>query len=828
MFFLKVTPVVLLLFLMSSSTHAATVNKDEKLTAHRWVQKTFAGIHDNTPPKPGLEVLKNRDRVQKNSRYGKPLEIGGVKYARGLFCHAPSKVLVRLPAPAKSLSGVIGVDDGVLFDNHDWPSGPVWPSVVFAVQAGGKDLYRSEKLAGGVPATPIQVDLGGAQEITLCVEKGAYLAWGEADWADAQVTLVDGRVIPLDELVLSNDAIKADSGVVPFSFTYGGKPSGQLLRQWKVERTSRMLDPKRVEHKVVYADPKTGLEVRCMGVEYNDFPTVEWTVYLKNNGKKDTPIIEGLRAVDMRVEKGPTSEFMLRYNRGSSCTYTDYKPFTVQLDARTVKRFAPVTGYSSDPIMPYFNVGLNSGDGVIVAVGWPGQWSAEFERDTDTGLSIRAGQETTHFKLHPGEEVRTPLVALQFYQGGWIHAQNIWRQWMISYGLPHPGGKPISPIMAGSNNDVLNYTGMNEQNQKQFIDLYEQKKIKLNWWWIDYCWYAGNWEPAKDRFPDGLRPVTDYARSKGMNTILWFAPEHSPFGGKPEWIIKGKGVEPLVETGEVSVLNLGNPEALSWLIDMVNKRIDEQGIGCYRHDTAMGPLVCWTANDTPDRQGITENKYVSGFLAFYDGLLAKHPNLLIDNCCRGGRRLDLECMRRSVPLWRTDIFYVPASHQGQTYGLNMWIPFHGTGVFHDNAYAFRSVMSPSTVLSYDVRRDDLNYDLIRRMCDQWWEELSPNFFADYYPLTPYSLDKDVWIAWQYDRPEEGKGIIQVFRREESLMESFYVKLHALEREANYELVDIDTGTTQVLTGKELMTTGACVRIPTRPGAAIIRYGKKHE
>ena len=255
-------PIVLLLILASQSAHAATVNKDEKLTAHRWVEKAFVGIRDDAPPKPGLEVIENRDRVQKNSRYGRPLEIGGVKYARGLFCHAPSKILVHLPGPAKSLSGSIGLDDGFSVDNHDWPSGPMWPSIVFAVQAGGKDLYRTKNVAGGVPATPIQVDLGGVTEFTLCAEKGAYLAWGEADWADVKVTLVDGRVIPLDELVLPGEAVKADVGVVPFSFTYGGEPSSELLKQWKLERTSRMLDPKRVEHKVVYTDPKTGLEVR--------------------------------------------------------------------------------------------------------------------------------------------------------------------------------------------------------------------------------------------------------------------------------------------------------------------------------------------------------------------------------------------------------------------------------------------------------------------------------------------------------------------------------------------------------------------------------------
>ena len=72
-------------------------------------------------------------------------------------------------------------------------------------------------------------------------------------------------------------------------------------------------------------------------------------------------------------------------------------------------------------------------EGVIVAVGWPGQWAAEFVRDDDKGIRIRAGQELTHFKLLPGEEVRSPLVVLHFWQGrDWIEAQNLWRRWMMA------------------------------------------------------------------------------------------------------------------------------------------------------------------------------------------------------------------------------------------------------------------------------------------------------------------------------------------------------------------------------------------------------------
>ena len=36
--------------------------------------------------------------------------------------------------------------------------------------------------------------------------------------------------------------------------------------------------------------------------------------------------------------------------------------------------------------------------------------------------------------------------------------------------------------------------------------------------------------------------------------------------------------------------------------------------------------------------------------------------------------------------------------------------------------------------------------------------------GDYYPLTSYSLQPDHWIAWQFNRPETGDGVVQAFRR----------------------------------------------------------------
>ena len=111
----------------------------------------------------------------------------------------------------------------------------------------------------------------------------------------------------------------------------------------------------------------------------------------------------------------------------------------------------------------------------------------------------------THFKLLPGEEVRTPLSVLQFWKGGdWIRSQNIWRRWMIAHNMPRPGGKlPAPMLLAYSGGAYQEMYKATEETQLMWFNRYLEEKIKLDYWWMDAGWYqcdpvgwpkVGTWE----------------------------------------------------------------------------------------------------------------------------------------------------------------------------------------------------------------------------------------------------------------------------------------------------------------------------------------------
>ena len=600
-----------------------------------------------------------------------------------------------------------------------------------------------------------------------------------------------------------------------FSFNYDGKPFVA-----KPASASQKLDKNRTQRTLTYSDTKTSLVVRCVAIEYSDFPTIEWTVYFKNTGTADTPIISDVLPLDMRLEG---KDFVLHHHKGTSVAPDDFAPIDTPLKPGDSLRFAPPGGRPLGLVFPYFNIELDGG-GVIAVVGWPGQWMAEFKRD-EKGLTVHAGQELTHFRLHPGEEVRTPLIVLQTWKGDRIHSQNVWRRWMIAHNLPRPGGKlpaPGMPAVSGNH-----YPGLlcNQADEILFIDGYTKEGIKLDYWWMDAGWYpnkgdwtsTGTWEVDTTRFPGGLRAVTDYARSKGIKSIVWFEPERVTPGSwlyetHPEWLLGKEGQK---------LLNLGNPEARKWVTDHTDKLMTEQGIDAYRQDYNIDPLGYWRANDSDDRQGITEIKYVTGYLAFWDELRRRRPNMLIDSCASGGHRNDLETMRRSVPLLRSDYIFDPVGEQGHTYGLASWLPYYGTGFINFDTYIFHSTMCPNTTLGCDVRRTDIDWPLLRKLIAQW-RQVADYYYGDYYPLTPYSLASDKWIAWQFDRPDLGEGMVQAFRRPESPYESSRLKLVGLDKNARYKLTDLDSGETSEFTGKELMD-GYLVTLENRPSSALIAY-----
>lgn len=104
-----------------------------------------------------------------------------------------------------------------------------------------------------------------------------------------------------------------------------------------------------------------------------------------------------------------------------------------------------------------------------------------------------------------------------------------------------------------------------------------------------------------------------------------------------------------------------------------------------------------------------------------------------------------------------------------------------------------------------------------------WRQIAPYFLGDFYPLAAYHQEDGVWMAWQFDRPDLGAGMVQVFRRTESPYESAHFPLDGLDPEACYTITGLDRPGTVEMAGRELLGPGLRVTLAERPPAAIFIY-----
>ncbi len=122
------------------------------------------------------------------------LNINNNSFTHGLGTHAMSTLLITLPAPAIHFTAQVGIDG-----NPD--TRPDKGSVRFLVEAGGRTLFTSPVLRGGQPPFPVTIDLGNVRTFFLRVTDGGDgIRHDQANWAEAIVTLVDGRVLRLQDL----------------------------------------------------------------------------------------------------------------------------------------------------------------------------------------------------------------------------------------------------------------------------------------------------------------------------------------------------------------------------------------------------------------------------------------------------------------------------------------------------------------------------------------------------------------------------------------------------------------------------------------------------
>ncbi len=638
----------------------------------------------------------------------------------------------------------------------------------------------------------------------------------------------------------------------PFSFILDEQPSEEFLRSWRWSRTAPASTDKDVVLRTfTYTDPRSGLEVVCDVKGYPEFRAVEWMLHFRNTSAENSGQLTRVKVADFDMVYPAAGALKIHYAEGNKISKADYAPRTAEFRTEQPLHIEPHGGRSSEEAFPFFNLESEaSRQGVMVAVGWTGTWFADLEKRDPSRLTLAAGMLNTDLYLYPGEQIRTPSVALMFWSGDRMNGHNRFRRLVLAHHSRKVDGSPFYPLCSAFNyrdpQPCGEYSCLTADWAVAMVRRYSMFELTPDVFWLDAGWHTGagdfrhgkswanttgNWTVDRERFPEGLKPVSDAVHETGAKFMVWFEPERVVKGTQwatehKEWMLDTEWPEGS-EQSTWYLFDLGNDAACDWLCKYYGDLIEENGIDYYRQDFNMLPAGYWRDADEPGRSGIKEIRHIENLYKFWDYLLDRFPGLLIDNCASGGKRLDWESIGRSAPLWRSDYYHYddPDGYQCHTYGLNFFLPIHGTGILLPDQYSFRSSLSSALQCNWKVTEPGVSVlDMQQRIRE--YRDIREYYYEDYYPLsgTGDLTGSDVWLAYQMHRPSDDSGIVVAFRRQDAPDAEYTVRLGGLTPDATYTLLDCDTQAETVRSGREL-TEGLTLRLDNPKSSLLIKYRK---
>ena len=593
----------------------------------------------------------------------------------------------------------------------------------------------------------------------------------------------------------------------------------------------------------------TGVFARFDLSVFKDFPYMEYEVYFTNPGTEKTEIIDTFRMLEFCVKsehsyyeklKGwAAKQYRIVYYLGSVCDANDFHRREKVLLPRHQEGCLTLGGNqvcrSSECHLPFFRIDLDDFNGYDFGIGWTGSWQAELELN-DGSLWLHAGMPENRFYLKPGETLRGPGAFIGF-RADLAEADqiNVHRHFMMTHHAPRNsrGEQIVPPITA------VDWGGIKTDDMLRLLDAIHEHDIPIEVHWIDTAWMGfdgecnhpcdpehqaehyewwqrvGNYRINRYPHPDGLRPVTDRARQYGLKTLAWFEPERyclkcqaDTHETHPDWFLKTRASDSLL-------VDLGNDEARKWITGNLIRTMHEEGIENYREEMNVCPYQSWYGEQEPaDRRGVREMKHIAGLYQMWRDLRNEFPDMFIDNCASGGRRLDYVLATDSFPLCQSDYACFPQceadAEQLQNSYLNEVYPLHSPMAWMHNCDLYASFSSGcgvginSKFWNFPCRYPKPGEDMsLYRKILLAIKEMRTCILGNFYLLTPDAQKRTSFCATQTYNEAENCGYVLVFRRAETKSGIFHANLFEIEPDATYEIREFSKEELQTVSGKDL-------------------------
>lgn len=481
----------------------------------------------------------------------------------------------------------------------------------------------------------------------------------------------------------------------------------------------------------------------------------------------------------------------------------------------------------------------NIGNVIGGALAWSGNYKLNFQIDEFDILSITAGINpyASEYTLAPGEVFHTPEMIYTYSTSGAGGITRNMHDWARNYGVYD--AKTIRPTLLNSWEGT--YFTFGEKTLTDMID--DAANIGLEMFVLDDGWFGnkyprnssrqglGDWQTTKEKLPQGIGYLADYATNKGLKFGIWIEPEmvnpKSELAEKhPDWIVQAKG-RPIPTTRNQWLLDLTNPKVQDFVFNVFDDVMKQSANISYIKWDANRHVASVGSSFLPiDEQSHFWVKYTQGLYCVYERIRSKYPNVIIQACSSGGGRVDYGALQYHQEVWTSDNTE-PRSRIFIQYGTNMIYPALVTGSHVSAApnhqtgnitpLKFRFDLAMSGRLGMELQPKELtdkekeftkvaieNYKKVRDivMFGDLYRIASPYEGKGLYALMYVSKDKKRAIAFDYCFEYQGRT-----------HNSQSIKLNGLDPNREYKVIELNVdksnfwGNNKIFTGEYLINEG---------------------
>ena len=183
---------------------------------------------------------------------------------------------------------------------------------------------------------------------------------------------------------------------------------------------------------------------------------------------------------------------------------------------------------------------------------------------------------------------------------------------------------------------------------------------------MDAGWYAepegtwwetvGEWKENRKRFPDGIKKVFDYVKSKGMVPGIWLeievmgigCPVAHDFEDECFFMRHGKRV---IDHGRYQ-FDFSHPKVREYATSVVDRVVGEYGAGYIKFDYNIEAGVGTEAGADSFGDGLLRHN--RAYLEWIDSIRERYPELILENCSSGGLRADYAMLAKHQIFSATD------------------------------------------------------------------------------------------------------------------------------------------------------------------------------